>query len=255
MSHDPPVSQLLERHTPEDARLNTTQIDDVVTNVPLRCTSLWSPNLWMTVHQSGGRGRGLATFCKRVCFVHGWMFVLLLPLHVDALSSLQQLQKTNPPESETHPVNKLDSGHFGWMLIVLFWGATASLTISRAMALPSGLFLCHSPSQTLRDKLLFTSDTRPGCVFSADDPCRGSYDALVLLCNVLHMAPGRGSKLWVEWCFCSTQIIPKERAKERERERKRKAASNKVVKTSAEAWRQHTPPGSCCLPGVHLQII
>lgn len=33
------------------------------------------------------------------------------------------------------------------------------------------------------------------------------------------------------------------------------AASNKVVKMSAEAQRQHTPPGSCCLPGAHLQII
>lgn len=33
------------------------------------------------------------------------------------------------------------------------------------------------------------------------------------------------------------------------------AASNKVVKMSVEAPRQHTPPGSCCLPGAHLQII
>lgn len=33
------------------------------------------------------------------------------------------------------------------------------------------------------------------------------------------------------------------------------AASNKVVKMSAEAQRQHAPPGSCCLPGTHLQII
>lgn len=33
------------------------------------------------------------------------------------------------------------------------------------------------------------------------------------------------------------------------------AASNKAVKMSAEAPRQHTPPGSCCLPGAHLQII
>lgn len=73
------------------------------------------------------------------------MFVLLLPLHVDALSSLQQLQKTNPPESETHPVNKLYSGHFGRMLIVLFWGATASPTISRAITLPSGPFYVTVP--------------------------------------------------------------------------------------------------------------
>lgn len=33
------------------------------------------------------------------------------------------------------------------------------------------------------------------------------------------------------------------------------AASNKAVKMCGEAPRQHTPPGSCCLPGAHLQII
>lgn len=100
-------------------------------------------------------------------------------------------------------------------------------------------------------QLDFTSDTcLPGGVpFLLTPPCRGSYDALVLLCNVLHMAAGPGSKLWVEWCFCSTWIIPEERASVHT------AASNKVVKMSAEAPRQHTPPGSCCLPGAHLQII
>lgn len=46
---------------------------------------------------------------------------------------------------------------------------------------------------------LFFLQTFPSC---------GSYDALVLLRNVLHMAAGRGSKLGVEWCFCSTWIIP-----------------------------------------------
>lgn len=33
------------------------------------------------------------------------------------------------------------------------------------------------------------------------------------------------------------------------------AASNKALKMSAEAQRQQTPLGSCCLPGTHLQII
>lgn len=53
------------------------------------------------------------------------------------------------------------------------------------------------------------SETGPG-FFPANAPCWRSYDALVLLCNVLHMAPGQGSKLWVEWCFCSTRIIPED---------------------------------------------
>lgn len=127
------------------------------------------------------------------------MFVLLLPLHVDALSSLQQLRPTNPPKSESHPVNKLDPAHFGLMLIVFlvffFEGATASPTISRAINLLHEPFSCHSHSKTFRSKLIFTSDPCPGCGFSADDPCRGSYDALVLLCNVLHMAPGLRSRL------------------------------------------------------------
>lgn len=50
----------------------------------------------------------------------------------------------------------------------------------------------------------------PRIFFPANAPCWRSYDALVLLCNVLHMAPGQGSKLWVEWCFCSTRIIPED---------------------------------------------
>lgn len=39
------------------------------------------------------------------------------------------------------------------------------------------------------------------------------------------------------------------------RESAHMAASNKAVKMSAAAQRQHTPPGSCCLPAAHLQII
>lgn len=33
------------------------------------------------------------------------------------------------------------------------------------------------------------------------------------------------------------------------------AAWNEVVKMSAKARCQRTPPGSCCLPGAHLEII
>lgn len=61
-------------------------------------------------------------------------------------------------------------------------------------------------------QLDFTSNTclLGGVPFLLTPPCWGSYDALVLLCNVLHMAPGQGAKLRVEWCFCSTWIIPEE---------------------------------------------
>lgn len=93
--------------------------------------------------------------------------------------------------------------------------------------------------------------------FFADTPSWGSCDVLVLLRNVLHMAPGRGSKLGVEWCFCSTWIIQKESKKDR------KCvcvyvcviASNKAVKIFTKALHQKTPQGSCCLPGANLQII
>lgn len=125
------------------------------------------------------------------------------------------------------------------------------LTISWPINFPCVSFLCHCHLRMLCDKLISPLILAWGMLFLADAPCRGSYDALVLLCNVLHMAPGRGSKLWVEWCFCSTWIIPEESKQAGERT----AASNKVVKMSAEARRQHTPPGSCCLPGAHLQII
>lgn len=35
----------------------------------------------------------------------------------------------------------------------------------------------------------------------------------------------------------------------------RRLSETKAVKMSRQAPRQHTPPGSCCLPGAHLQII
>lgn len=92
-------------------------------------------------------------------------------------------------------------------------------------------------------------------LFFADTPSWGSYDVLVLLCNVLHMAPGPGSKLGVEWCFCSTRIIQKERKTESVFVCMCVIASNKAVKMFTKALHQKTPQGSCCLPGANLQII
>lgn len=72
-----------------------------------------------------------------------------------------------------------------------------------------------------------------------------SYDVLVFLHNVLHMAARQVSKLQAQWCFCSTWIILKW-------ESVHTAASNKPVMRSTEAPHQPSHPG---LPGTHLQII
>lgn len=84
------------------------------------------------------------------------------------------------------------------------------MTVSWSINLPPvSTVLCHCHFWMLCDNLILPL-LRAWVLFLPTQPYWGSCDALVLLCNVLHMASGRGSKLRVEWCFCSTWIIPEE---------------------------------------------
>lgn len=90
------------------------------------------------------------------------------------------------------------------------------MTISWSINFPPGILSMSLSLLNAVWQLDFTSDTcLPGEVpFLMMPPCWGSYDALVLLCNVLHVAAGQGSKLLSWMVFLFNIIIPEESERE-----------------------------------------
>lgn len=89
---------------------------------------------------------------------------------------------------------------------------------------------------------------RVGFLFSRHPPVE---DHMMLLCCFVMFCiwlPGEDPNSELNGVFV-------QHGSSQKRARVHTAPSNKPVKMSVEAQRQHTPPGSCCLPGAHLQII